>query len=650
MANITELIKNIRNAVFGKDVRESIAGAIEQCYEDASENGNANMEVAEARGIYDTLKKRLDNSDNVKAEKKEVEYEKEFRKDVDDNLQTQINALASGSPLVANSISEMANTSKVYVNTSDGKWYYYSGSEWLAGGTYQGIEVADNSIIFSKLNQLLRDFFSYKMEDINITWTENNFYNLSGKLEAHRSLNCFEMQVTSGQVFYINGYGVSNGRAYNFIYEDGSISNCSEGSFDEYIVIPKSVIKIQINWWKDRKSETVLKKCTKLITSNLYINDNQIHYKNFDELLKNSIIEDNEELEKDISGNYYYNSSGELAQLTGMTCTKIDVIANEIYYLTAKPYNELGLYYIFDENDNLLDSFTGEHLELYVDLNIKMPENASYICINSYYDTAIVLKHFKGYTLKQFTKNAKGKIICAGDSLTFGYNNVATNSYVDYVKDYYKDCEVLNYGSNGGASNRLVNFLTNMARDNNISYYPIKNPDYSDCCAVIINIGTNVGVQGSIENSIPQLANANDLENNPLKNIDVNIAINEGFKYNEQIIDSEEDYWNLFANDWYGNVALCIEYIQYKNPKTQIFLLPPTYSSIVDSNPSSAVSISNAMKELVEFYGINYINTLHGIGINRRNEYLYRGDYVHGTNERNEIVGKYVAKQLFSKI
>lgn len=37
MSNITELIKNIRNSIYGKDVRESIAGAIEQCYEDAAE-------------------------------------------------------------------------------------------------------------------------------------------------------------------------------------------------------------------------------------------------------------------------------------------------------------------------------------------------------------------------------------------------------------------------------------------------------------------------------------------------------------------------------------------------------------------------------------------------------------------------------------
>lgn len=37
MGNITELIKNIRNAIYGKDVRESIASAIEQTYKDAAE-------------------------------------------------------------------------------------------------------------------------------------------------------------------------------------------------------------------------------------------------------------------------------------------------------------------------------------------------------------------------------------------------------------------------------------------------------------------------------------------------------------------------------------------------------------------------------------------------------------------------------------
>lgn len=56
------------------------------------------------------------------------------------NLQSQINALASGSPLVASSTAGMTDTSRVYVNTTDGKWYYYNGTNWEAGGTYQASE------------------------------------------------------------------------------------------------------------------------------------------------------------------------------------------------------------------------------------------------------------------------------------------------------------------------------------------------------------------------------------------------------------------------------------------------------------------------------------------------------------------------------
>ena len=65
---------------------------------------------------------------------------------VNANLQSQINGLASGSPLVASSTSGMTDTTKVYVNTSDGYWYYYDGSDWVAGGTYQATSIADDSI------------------------------------------------------------------------------------------------------------------------------------------------------------------------------------------------------------------------------------------------------------------------------------------------------------------------------------------------------------------------------------------------------------------------------------------------------------------------------------------------------------------------
>ena len=150
MASIIELIKNIRNARLGKDVRESIASAIEKTYEDASKDGNANMEVSEARGTFDTLNQRLNNSDNVKADKIEV--------------QKQINSLASGSPLVASSVSEMTDTSRVYVNTTDGYWYYYNGTAWVDGGVYQASEFANNSIDSNTIKKL--DFQKVKFSNI----------------------------------------------------------------------------------------------------------------------------------------------------------------------------------------------------------------------------------------------------------------------------------------------------------------------------------------------------------------------------------------------------------------------------------------------------------------------------------------------------
>lgn len=55
-----------------------------------------------------------------------------------------------GSPLVASSTAGMTDTDKVYVNTTDGKWYYYDGDSWEIGGTYnsQGIDT-DTTLLVS---------------------------------------------------------------------------------------------------------------------------------------------------------------------------------------------------------------------------------------------------------------------------------------------------------------------------------------------------------------------------------------------------------------------------------------------------------------------------------------------------------------------
>lgn len=57
--NINILVDGIRKKTRGADVRESIAKALEVTYETATKDGNANMEVAKARGGFDTLSQNL---------------------------------------------------------------------------------------------------------------------------------------------------------------------------------------------------------------------------------------------------------------------------------------------------------------------------------------------------------------------------------------------------------------------------------------------------------------------------------------------------------------------------------------------------------------------------------------------------------------
>ena len=94
----------------------------------------------------------------------------------DDLLQSKINKLSSGSPIAAESIEDMTDQNRIYVNTSDGKWYYFNGSSWTIGGDYQSVQVADNSITLDKLSyQFKKDTNNYL--DVSQILPETRFTN-----------------------------------------------------------------------------------------------------------------------------------------------------------------------------------------------------------------------------------------------------------------------------------------------------------------------------------------------------------------------------------------------------------------------------------------------------------------------------------------
>jgi len=54
-------------------------------------------------------------------------------------LESMIQRVASGAPIVVASASEMTDAAQIYVLSTDGNWYYHNGTAWTAGGEYGAV-------------------------------------------------------------------------------------------------------------------------------------------------------------------------------------------------------------------------------------------------------------------------------------------------------------------------------------------------------------------------------------------------------------------------------------------------------------------------------------------------------------------------------
>lgn len=120
----------------------------------------------EVDGLIDNEKTLRNNADGDL--QTNINNEATIRMNADNNLQSQISGLAGGSPLVASSTSEMTDTTKIYVNTTDGYWYYYNGILWVQGGVYQSTSLGVNDIYMKNLNTEVKQVFG-NTETITIT-------------------------------------------------------------------------------------------------------------------------------------------------------------------------------------------------------------------------------------------------------------------------------------------------------------------------------------------------------------------------------------------------------------------------------------------------------------------------------------------------
>lgn len=237
MANITDKINNIRTAIFGKEVRGSLADGLDAVNKETERttskqehlestfnqlvinSGTSNAEVVDARvkqdgTSFNKLGDRIDSIDSQMDDIPNQPYITEKAKEVDLNTtnikvlnlentkasKDDVARISTGTPLFASSIGDMTDIKRNYVNTTDGYLYRYNGSIFEKTTVlYQSSGISDKSILLSNLN--------------NST--------ISGQcLNAHiktKDTNDNNIYITS--LYDLNSYTVNNTKGVSYEFE-----------------------------------------------------------------------------------------------------------------------------------------------------------------------------------------------------------------------------------------------------------------------------------------------------------------------------------------------------------------------------------------------------------------------------------------------
>lgn len=247
---LTDALKDyVENYFANLDVQEEINNKLDEMVRDGSFQTILNTYVQpkldeledDLRGDITDVSTNLTNA---------IGREAISRSTADAELQSQINGLASGAPLVASSVSQMTDTTKIYVNTSDGYWYYYDGNSWEQGGVYQA------SIDPDDLTEVKNDLTLITQNAVAHTWVANKRIDTTGPVDVNTlvvnsAYNCIVVDCSAGDKFTITGRGGGNNWAlWTFIDSNGVVlsqAKYEEISTDKVIAAPTNSAKLVCN-------------------------------------------------------------------------------------------------------------------------------------------------------------------------------------------------------------------------------------------------------------------------------------------------------------------------------------------------------------------------------------------------------------------
>ena len=236
---ISELTEWMRTKAKGSDVREVIAQLFERTWVESIKEGNANMEVAQARGSFVDLNSRLSVFErlvNTKADEVDV--------------MTLIKNLVDGSPkgtyanLSALTQAYPNGTQGVFITLDNNNWNYWNGSNWVAGGVYQGTTLSEpekNKILDDVFVQLASGGFAAKTSNFDTAQisADNNLYIDGNVIKGNASgVTVKTTKATTAQLFVFKSQEKVTSSSELVLVDKITFSPSQAGDF--YVAFPKN--------------------------------------------------------------------------------------------------------------------------------------------------------------------------------------------------------------------------------------------------------------------------------------------------------------------------------------------------------------------------------------------------------------------------
>lgn len=602
---------------------------------------------------------------------------------------TALQAVASGSPKgVYPSLTELTaanpDPTYTYITMDNGHWNYWNGSAWVSGGVYQATKVQEGSITPDELNSDLLSLITQKIVSKNIydkTLAKDNTFNYnSSGTEGYSTEFCSSgpvpvdelqtytisiLEQTLYCLYYFNngtyiGYDIkcNNKLNYTFTTPENTthvVANINMPENHDSVAFQNVINGLQIELGIEQTEYEPY-------ATKLFINDEAntaINEIDKIKLLLETSSKNKYNKSLAVDGQYYNTNNGSQNPTANSAITgKIPVLPRRQYTLSidANGSNTFmrNIFY-WDINGNYVGRDIGNR---YWDENNKyvtfwVPDNCYYVGANflwqvphthtDFVEAASTIQlesgpqvtPYEAYEEKQYLKIdgfvenpvarfKDKKIMCFGDSITYG----TMGGYVHYIQTI-TGANVINLGSSGATTGRLLAIMTPVKDRSDVVV--VDTPDYTDVAAVTIMIGRNQTLSGSIT----------DIPSGPEISID-----RLPFVYNGIAVETEEDYWNLFQDNFVCNVAMCIEYVKFKNPMAKIYLITPPISTTDINATNNLKNVRNAIMDLGDFYSVPVIDAQNNAGMDVKHFHKYTYDGTHLNFAGNKLIGEYIAYQI----